>query len=85
MLGFSLRHVIPGSGGNHAQRQQWAAPLTANTSRTGIPMIAAAVNEPVAGPSWRAAGITRAAAATAATTIPTMANARELLCCMVVE
>jgi hypothetical protein len=48
-------------------------------------MIAAAVNAPVAGPSWRAAGITRAAAAIAATTTPTIANTRELLFRMVVE
>ena len=48
-------------------------------------MIAAAINKPVVGRSWRAAGITRQAAAIAATTMPTTANTRELLCCMVVE
>jgi len=48
-------------------------------------MIAAAVNKPVGGPSWRAAGITRAAATIAAITTPTTANTRELLCCMVLE
>src|SRR5882757_6231006 len=45
----------------------------ANTARIGNPIIAAPRHNPSNVPSWRAAGITRTPAATAATTTPTTA------------